>query len=175
MYKSNLGNKQFNNYLTSNCLSSVNQNFTFLSFYESSFQFFLKRLYLYSGLDSNTFSSKPYLVVDKQPLELNSLNNYTLYLNNFFKRSTLINDLFNPFKSITTSKQSKESTSFNTLDKDINVSIVDSDFLLNDNLELLININNSLLLKGSTIKFFDINNNIIFKSTNYEPKAKRNF
>lgn len=175
MYKSNLGIKQFNNYLTSNCLPSVNQNFNFLSFYESSFQFFLKRLYLYSGLDSNIFSSKPYLAIDKKSLEFNSLNSYTLYLNNFFKRSTLMNDLFNPFKGITTSKQSKEFTSFNTLDKDINVSIVDSDFLLNDNLELLININNSLLLKGSTIKFFDINNNIVFKSTNHEPKAKRNF
>ncbi len=175
MYKSNLITKNTKNYLTLNCFSKLNSNFNFLSFYESSFQFFLKRLYLYSSMNSNNFLTKPNYFINTKVIDSYSINNYNLYFNNFLKKISITDDVFNPFVLDYKTKPINVSMNLNKLERDVNINLIDHDFLLNDNLELLINLNNSLLEKGSNIKFFDINKNIVFKSSNYESRKKRNF
>lgn len=176
MYKSNILSKNTKPYLNTDCFTQLNNNFNFLSFYESSFQFFLKRLYIYSNLQTNHFTSKPINFISNNSVNTDIINNYSLYYSNLLQKNVNNDDIFNPFifKQNEKSKNLFSNVKYNS-SKDLYLNVIDSDFLLNDNLELLINLNNSLLEKSLNIKYFNINQNIVFKPIQFESKNKRNF
>jgi hypothetical protein len=144
---------------------STKNNLISSNFYENSYFFNLKKYYLfnttkafsiksqYSNLNSN--NQLNYLVNN-----LNNLNNKNnLLLFNLLQSNNLLNSYLNPTipsNNLFTNKQSYLSvTSLQT--KDIILLLKENDLLNIENLELLLNLTNSLDNHNQRLQFFNIN------------------
>ena len=145
---------------------STKNNLISSNFYENSYFFNLKKYYLfnttkafsiksqYSNLNSN--NQLNYLVNN-----LNNLNNKNnLLLFNLLQSNNLLNSYLNPTipsNNLFTNKQPYLSvTSLQT--KDIILLLKENDLLNIENLELLLNLTNSLDNHNQRLQFFNINN-----------------
>lgn len=164
LYKSNLGriNPTF---INNSYLSSTSNTFNLLSFYETSFIFFIKRFYYFMGLQSNTFSSTLNLSNDvRTDTNLITTSNKFSFLAEGLVRSQVItNPTLNPFYNHTTFKNTFDTASDKFISKDTVSVSNELDLLSGDYLDLISNLTTSLTLRNNFISFFSTN---VYESSN---------
>lgn len=164
LYKSNLGriNPTF---INNSYLSSTSNTFNLLSFYETSFIFFIKRFYYFMGLQSNTFSSTLNLSNDvRTDTNLRTTSNKFSFLAEGLVRSQVItNPTLNPFYNHTTFKNTFDTASDKFISKDTVSVSNELDLLSGDYLDLISNLTTSLTLRNNFISFFSTN---VYESSN---------
>lgn len=158
LYKSNLGRLN-PTFINNSYLSSTNNTFNLLSFYETSFIFFIKRFYHFMGLQSNTFSSTLNLNSDKTTNSnlITTKNKYSFLLEGLVRSQVITNPILNPFYNSTTFKNMFNTSSDTLISKDTVSVSSELDLLSGDYLDLISNLTTSLTLRKSFISFFDTN------------------
>jgi hypothetical protein len=127
-----------------------------LSFYESSFHFFLNRIKFYSSLSNHSINSNPYLVVqDRTPT--NNFDSvemlYNTTKNTMLPNSKLLNLNVTNLSSKMSLTNEASSTSTTSL-RDIILISKDSEIFTKKGAESITNLTKSLNLKGSFYKKF---------------------
>lgn len=139
----------------------LRDNFNFLSYYESSFHFFIKRIHNFLNLSSNSFSSTLTLnstvVSENAGTGTSSANDLILLATSLGRSQTLTNGVLNPFYVNTNFKKNLPKRVELSLTKDVVLPSWDYDFLTDDQLDFVFNITGVITGGLNSVKFFDTN------------------
>jgi hypothetical protein len=159
MYRSNLTST--NDITGVRNFKDLKDNFNFLSYYESSFHFFIKRIHHFLNLGSNTISSTLTLNPTKVSVggygETSFTSDLTLLATSLGRSHTLTNGVLNPLYSGVSFKKVLSNKLELSLTKDIVLPTWDYDFLTDDQLDFIFNTTNLVTGGSNSIKFFETN------------------
>ena len=157
LYRSTFGYKNLTGSFKAPLNSTSADIFTRLSFYESSFHFFLNRIKFYSSLSNHTINSNPYLLVGN--LDNQKTFNDVEVLYNTAKNTSLtnikavsLNSVFTPLNGNTNISQD-----YSNHMRDLVVISKDRDIFNRRGAESIMNLTQSLNFKNSSYKKFSYN------------------
>ena len=170
LYRSTFGYQNLTNAFKVPTQAMTSDVFTRLSFYESSFHFFLNRIKFFSSLQNHTITSLPTLNQIDSSNHKTFGNIETLYNTTMGTTLSQLNtqvDLFSPnFQLHTTDNEANfQNSTPNNFNKDIVLLSKDAD-LLTRKANLLVNLTSDFSLQKSTTKTFYYNPNTLYNLTN---------
>lgn len=160
LYRSTFGYQNLTNAFKVPTQAMTSDVFTRLSFYESSFHFFLNRIKFFSSLQNHTISALPTLKVTSENYQTPFTSIETLYnttmgstLNQLTTQNDLLTNTFNYNSNSSTTHSLDVNPSYN---RDIILLSKDAD-LLSRKANLIANLTGDFSLKGSTSNAFYYN------------------
>lgn len=143
-------------------LSQPKTTFKLLSFYETSFHFYIKRFFLFNNLGANNVATSVYNSTNSTTaLNLPNITSYRLLNTAMWLSPITANDIFNISLPSTKPAFNHQSNDLTCWGKDVTLILSDSDALSNDQLETALDLTGSIMTINPYVHYHSIVGGII--------------
>lgn len=161
-------------------LSQPKTTFKLLSFYETSFQFYIKRFFLFNNLGANNVATSVYNTTNSTTaLNLPNITSYRLLSTAMWLSPITANDIFSISLPSTKPTFNHQSSNLTGLGKDVTLILSDCDALSNDQLEIALDLTGSIMTINSYVYYHSTFGDVIDQievdtDTDFTPSVKLN-
>lgn len=161
-------------------LNQPKTTFKLLSFYETSFHFYVKRFFLFNNLGVNNITTSVYNSTDSiNPGDLTNMESYRLLSTIMWLSPNNSSNIFNVCSTSTDLTIGTQPKGLRSFSKDVTLILNDCDALSNDQLENALDLTGSVMTTNSTVYYHSILSNVLDQflvdtSVTFTPSAKSN-